>query len=124
MFELTVETSFAAAHCLKGYPSPCSRLHGHNWTVAVTVAGEELNDAGMLVDFKVVKDAVRDVVGELDHQYLNELPFFKAGTGPTAENIARHIYAAVAERFSGYRNVQVKEVRVAESPVAWVVFKP
>ncbi|MEW6573022.1 MAG: 6-carboxytetrahydropterin synthase QueD [Bacillota bacterium] len=124
MFELTVETSFAAAHCLEGYPSPCSRLHGHNWTVAVTVAGEQLNDAGMLVDFKVLKEAVRDVVGELDHRYLNELPFFKKGTGPTAENIARYVFSAVAERFSAGDRVHVKEVRVAESPVAWVVYKP
>ncbi|MEW6446775.1 MAG: 6-carboxytetrahydropterin synthase QueD [Bacillota bacterium] len=124
MFELTVETSFAAAHNLNRYPSPCSRLHGHNWTVAVTVAGKELNDAGMLVDFKVLKDTVRDVVGDLDHQYLNELPFFKAGAEPTAENIARLIYEAVTERFSAYQEIRVKEVKVAESPAAWAVYKP
>ncbi|HIE12694.1 MAG TPA: 6-carboxytetrahydropterin synthase QueD [Desulfotomaculum sp.] len=124
MFELTVETSFAAAHCLKGYPSPCGRLHGHNWTVAVTVAGERLNDAGMLVDFKVLKEAVRDVVGELDHQYLNELPFFRTGAEPTAENIARYIYTAVAARFSAYPDIQVREIKVAESPAAWVVYRP
>lgn len=123
MFELTIETSFAAAHRLKGYPSPCGRLHGHNWTIAVTVAGEQLNDTGMLVDFKVLKEAVREVVGELDHQYLNELPFFQTGTEPTAENIARYIYAAVAARFSAYHGIQVKEVKVAESPAAWVVYR-
>lgn len=124
MYELTVETSFAAAHCLEGHPSSCGRLHGHNWTVAVTVAGEQLNGAGMLVDFAVLKQAVREAVGELDHRYLNELPFFSGGVAPTAENIARHVFETVAAKLSAHTNFQVKEVRVAEAPASWVVYRP
>uniref|UniRef100_A0A7C2E3U2 6-carboxy-5,6,7,8-tetrahydropterin synthase n=1 Tax=Ammonifex degensii TaxID=42838 RepID=A0A7C2E3U2_9THEO len=124
MYELTVETSFAAAHCLEGHPSPCGRLHGHNWTVAVTVAGEELNAAGMVLDFAVLKQVVREVVGDLDHRYLNELPVFSGGTAPTAENIARHVFSAVAAKLTAHPDVRVKEVKVAESPVSWVVYRP
>ncbi|MEW6173150.1 MAG: 6-carboxytetrahydropterin synthase QueD [Bacillota bacterium] len=124
MYELTVETSFAAAHCLKGHDSPCGRLHGHNWTVAVTVSGDELSPSGMLLDFTVLKEVVRDAVAVFDHRYLNETLPFSDGDQPTAENIARSISEAVAGRLSAYPNVRIKEVRVAESPTAWVVYKP
>jgi len=30
MYELTVETEFAAAHHLRGYQGKCENLHGHN----------------------------------------------------------------------------------------------
>ncbi|MEW6181965.1 MAG: 6-carboxytetrahydropterin synthase QueD [Bacillota bacterium] len=124
MYELTVETSFAAAHCLEGHDSPCGRLHGHNWTVAVTVAGKELNSSGMLLDFTILKQLARDAVAVFDHRYLNETPPFSAGRQPTAENIARSILEAVVAGLSAYPNVKVKEVKVAESPGAWVVYKP
>ncbi|RJX16644.1 MAG: 6-carboxytetrahydropterin synthase QueD [Ammonifex sp.] len=124
MYELTVETSFSAAHCLEKHPSPCGRLHGHNWTVAVTVTGDELNTMGMVVDFAVLKQALREAVAVFDHRYLNELPPFCDGAQPTAENIARHIWGAVAEKLAAYASVTVKEIKIAESPSAWVVYRP
>lgn len=124
MFELTVEASFAAAHQLEGHPSPCGRLHGHNWVVALTVEGEELAPSGMVVDFKVLRGVLQEVVAELDHRYLNELPFFRNGTPPTAENIARYIFLRATEKLSGQPGVCIREVRVAESPSAWVIYRP
>ena len=38
MFELIVETDFAAAHNLREYQGQCERLHGHNWKVQVVLA--------------------------------------------------------------------------------------
>ncbi|MGQ9512564.1 6-carboxytetrahydropterin synthase QueD [Thermodesulfitimonas sp.] len=124
MFELTVETSFAAAHQLEGHPSPCGQLHGHNWVVALTVAGEELAPSGMVVDFKVLKGVLQEVVAELDHRYLNELPFFRNGAPPTAENIARYIFLRAAAKLHGQPGICIRQVRVAESPSAWVVYRP
>ena len=117
MFEIEVQDTFDAAHRVVSYPGKCDRLHGHTWRVEVNAAGTELDELGMLVDFKGVRQKIQDVLGELDHQYLNELPMFKEhNINPTAENIAKYIYSAIksSKVFDGERAV-LKSVRVWES---------
>jgi 6-pyruvoyltetrahydropterin/6-carboxytetrahydropterin synthase len=53
MYMLTIRTSFAAAHNLKNYQGDCENLHGHNWKVEVAVTAQELDKAGLGIDFKV-----------------------------------------------------------------------
>jgi 6-pyruvoyltetrahydropterin/6-carboxytetrahydropterin synthase len=119
MYELTVERGFAAAHCLRGYDGPCSRLHGHNYRVEVTVAGRELDAHGMLMDFGILKAVCDAVIEPLDHQHLNEVePFVE--TNPTSENLARFVFASVAASLrdpaQGIANpVRVTRVRIWES---------
>jgi len=116
LIELTVEIPFSAAHRIEGHPGPCARLHGHNYRALVTVAGERLDSLGMLVDFGELKDLCSQVIGDLDHQYLNELPAFRDGN-PTAESIARYVYrglaAAIAQQ--GWKQLRVARVTVCES---------
>ena len=76
MFELKVVTHFAAAHQLKMVAKKCENLHGHNWKIEVCVAGETLNDAGVLVDFGELKQNVSEIMTRLDHNFLNELDYF------------------------------------------------
>ena len=95
-YSLKVSAAFAAAHSLRNYPGECSRLHGHNWKIEVEVEAAALDELGMAMDFKTVKRAARDLAGELDHRYLNEIsPFDKIN--PTAENIAAYLYAGLSE---------------------------
>jgi len=90
MFELKIVTNFAAAHQLRMVAKKCENLHGHNWKVEVCVAGETLNDAGVLVDFGEIKKHLSKVIAMLDHKFLNELEFFHDGN-PSSENIAMYI---------------------------------
>mgnify|MGYP000014476652 FL=1 len=53
----------------------------------------------MAVDFKVMKQAAREVSDELDHRYLNELDAFKE-INPTAENIAAYMYKEISARIN------------------------
>ena len=94
MFELKVVTNFAAAHQLKMVAKKCENLHGHNWKVEVCVAGETLNDAGVLVDFGEIKKHLSKVIAMLDHKFLNELEFFH-DSNPSSENIAMYIAKAL-----------------------------
>ncbi len=94
MFELKVVTNFAAAHQLKMVAKKCENLHGHNWKVEVCVAGETINDAGVLVDFGEIKKHLSKVIAMLDHKFLNELEFFHEGN-PSSENIAIYIAKAL-----------------------------
>lgn len=92
---LTKEFKFEAAHQLLNHNGKCRRLHGHSYRVFVEVKGEikpqdGLSDEGMVVDFSVVKEAWDSIVGDLDHQNLNET--IGPEVGPTtAENIAKWV---------------------------------
>ena len=116
MFEVSVEDSFAAGHFLRNYQGKCEKPHGHNYKVRVTLAGEELDKAGLLVDFKDLRDVMKQVIDRLDHQMINEVAPFTT-LNPSAENLARYFYDEVhrwLERRSGGR-VVIKNVTVFET---------
>jgi len=101
-YTLKILTDFASAHTLRDYPGACARMHGHNWKVEVEVAASELDAMGMGVDFRVIKQAARDVAERLDHRYLNDLePFTRLN--PTAENIAAYFYQELSAQLSNDR---------------------
>ena len=91
MFEVTVEDTFAAGHYLRNYKGKCENPHGHNYKVRVTLAGKELDKAGLLLDFRELKEAMRPVIDRLDHQMINDLEPFKV-LNPSAENLAKYFY--------------------------------
>lgn len=91
MYEIKVKTNFSAAHNLENYHGKCEHLHGHNWVVEAAFRYEGLDKTGLAVDFKIAKDQLKEVVGRLDHSYLNNLDFLKK-INPTSENIAKFIY--------------------------------
>lgn len=121
MYELTVRDHFDAAHSLRGYPGECRKLHGHTWDVEVTVAGEKLDEIGIVYDFKQLKDDLRAVLGDYDHVFLDEVAPFDA-LNPTAENLARVVYERLAAIVGPV--VTVREVAVWESPIAKLVYRP
>jgi 6-pyruvoyltetrahydropterin/6-carboxytetrahydropterin synthase len=96
MFELKILSHFAAAHQLTMVAKKCENLHGHNWKVEVCVTGERLNEAGVLVDFGILKQHVKAVMSRLDHRFLNELPYFK-NNAPSSENLAVYIADSLQE---------------------------
>ncbi len=111
VFEVKVIGSFAAAHNLLDFRGKCENLHGHNWKIEVVLRGTRLENNGILVDFADVKGAVREALEEVDHKYLNELPFFKENN-PSSENIARFLF----ERLSAKLNT---DTRWLYSVTAW-----
>ena len=115
MYEVMIEEEFSAAHALRGYRGKCENMHGHNWKVEVYARGEQLDQVGMLVDFKDLKAATRRVMKYLDHQNLNELKPFDKEINPSSEHLAGFILHKVAEQISDTR-VQVYKVRVWETP--------
>ena len=114
IFEIYIETHFSAAHALKGYPGDCARLHGHNWIIQVYARCHELDDIGIGIDFRVIKENVKDVLQGLDHFNMNELPAFQEDN-PTSENIAKYLYRELSKRIDSDK-VKVSKVKVSETP--------
>jgi len=94
MYEIRVESEFAAAHYLREYQGKCENLHGHNWKIEVRFRAAQLGKADMLMDFKKARDVVNGVIEKFDHRYLNDLDEFKEAN-PTTEVIARILYHAI-----------------------------
>jgi 6-pyruvoyltetrahydropterin/6-carboxytetrahydropterin synthase len=120
MYELKVVTQFAAAHNLRNFRGKCESLHGHNWKVEVVIRGKDLDESGVVLDFAEIKTATREVLIELDHRYLNEVPFF-ATHNPSSENIARYLFQRLSERLNDPR-VMVTRVSAWESEDACATY--
>jgi 6-pyruvoyltetrahydropterin/6-carboxytetrahydropterin synthase len=121
MYEITVEAGFSSGHYLRNYHGKCENPHGHNYKVYVTLAGKTLDDAGMLLDFKLLKQVMRPTVDYLDHRMINDLEPFVAEINPSAENLARYFYdktAAQVAEMSGGR-VHVKDCTVYETDTSF-----
>ena len=116
VFEIYMQTHFSAAHALRGYPEDCARVHGHNWIIDVFVRCNKLNEIGIGLDFREIKESVKGVLNDLDHFNLNELPAFQ-DVNPTSENIARFLYRELS-RHLNTDSITVSRIKVSETPGA------
>jgi 6-pyruvoyltetrahydropterin/6-carboxytetrahydropterin synthase len=120
MYELKVVTRFAAAHRLTMVGTKCENMHGHNWKIEVFLTGEKLDEAGVVMDFGDIKTRLREIIGRLDHQYLNELAMFQ-GRQPSSERIATYIAAELQQAIQ-HPAVRVSRVSAWESEDACATF--
>lgn len=120
MYYLKTNQSFDSAHFLHGYQGKCANIHGHRWKVVVTIKSQALQtddqNEGMIVDFKDLKNDLKTITDHFDHALIIEtgslsnklyqalidenfriitLPF-----RPTAENLAKHIYQLLADKYT------------------------
>lgn len=116
MYELKILSHFSAAHQLRDFKGGCERLHGHNWKIEVHVVGRNLKKNGLVIDFRVVKEATKRVLDELDHKFLNELDAFKT-LNPSSENISCYVFKALSRELNS-NDVTVSKVTAWESDSA------
>lgn len=97
------------------------RTHGHTYFVNITIAGDELDHNGFLVNFADLKKLIHN---QFDHHLLNDLEPFK-GKNPSTEIVAQTIYTMVKDYLSK-RDNQPKCVQVflRETPTSYVVYRP
>ena len=120
MYELIVVTKFAAAHQLTMVGAKCENMHGHNWKIEVYVTGEKTDDAGILMDFWIIKKHVREIMAMLDHKYLNELEYFQHNQ-PSSENIAYFVATELQKRMDN-QAASVSRVTAWESEDACATY--
>ena len=117
-YTLKVVSDFASAHTLRGYPGACSRMHGHNWKVETEIEASSLDETGMAIDFKTIRQATIKLTDKLDHRYINEISPFDT-VNPTAENIAANIFENLSKALNS-KSVRVKAITLWETERACV----
>jgi 6-pyruvoyltetrahydropterin/6-carboxytetrahydropterin synthase len=131
MFRVTKEIHFCFGHRLMHYPGKCRQLHGHNGRIVVTVAGNELDELGMVADFSALRRHIGDWIERtLDHRMLlhkddplvpvlREMgdPVVAMDEHPTTENIAKYVFDYVERE--GY---PVVEVTLWETPTSYATY--
>lgn len=92
-YTVSKSLEIAGAHKLNlTYDSPCQNLHGHNWNIKVFVRAAKLDDNGMVIDFKHIKEVIHN---QFDHKYLNDI--LPEGFNPTAENMCRYFMCQIPD---------------------------
>lgn len=136
MYTIRKEFKFEAAHVLNTSESKeCRRIHGHSYRVEVFLSRMDLNSDGMVEDFKMVKEAFKPVIDELDHALVvKESAYSTAfknrnekviifGKNPTAENMAEFIYDFANKEILS-DEVFIDSIRVHETDSGYAEFKP
>jgi len=111
MYEISAVGHFDAAHFLRGYRGKCANIHGHRWKVEVTLQGAELNNLGILTDFMVVKNMLKEILNIFDHRMINDITPF-AQVNPTAENLAKYVFDEMAVKLRELTGPGVKMTKV------------
>lgn len=134
MYAVKTKVSFEAAHRLYNvdtYSSECrDNLHGHSYKVEVLVGVNDLNNAGMVIDFKLLKKIIKDVIEDkYDHSCIlrNSDPIAKVveenckkviivDNSPTAEWMAKEFYEMIQSRINTFSSdLHVISVGVQET---------
>jgi 6-pyruvoyltetrahydropterin/6-carboxytetrahydropterin synthase len=111
---ISVEFAFCAAHRLPYYDGPCSRLHGHNYKLQVTLEGKINPKDGMVRDFEEIRRKVWELaLGECDHHNLNDFL-----DNPTGEHLIVWIWERLKPQLVG-----LKELRLWETPEYCVTYR-
>ncbi|MCI9576761.1 MAG: 6-carboxytetrahydropterin synthase [Clostridiales bacterium] len=129
MFKIRSEVQFDMAHYLSGYQGKCSNIHGHRYRLIATFAAKELHQEGqlrgMVDDFTVVKQALKEIEDAFDHklvieeneegrrlqQELSGYTVVLVPYRPTAESMAQDIYRRLTAK-----GLPVYEVELFETP--------
>lgn len=123
MYTVSVQAHYDSAHFLRNYQGKCERLHGHRYVVEVALQTDTLNEAGIAFDFVDLKQHLRKLADELDHENLNDLePFLEVET--SAENQARYFYEELKRRLPPEQADGLLYARVWETPQQWAQYGP
>lgn len=120
MFEISVQRTFSAAHALM-LRGVRENLHGHDWRLTVVVAGDSLDEEGLLCDFHALEAALDETIAPFCNANLNDVEPFRR-LNPSAENVARHVAQVLAEDLPP--GLRVSRVSVTEAPGCEATYLP
>ncbi len=115
---ISKEFKFDAAHNLVNYHGKCENLHGHTYHLRVTLEGQPNTNDGMILDFGILKQIVKDkIIERMDHHYLNDLV-----PQSTAENLIRWIWKELESELNT-KNHRLYELKLWETESSFITLR-
>ena len=111
---LSKDFDFDAAQALPHFPEghKCHNLHGHSFQLTVSVRGQVDEATGILFDHAVISDAMKPILEQPDHVYLNDVVGLE---NPTIEMLSRWIWEKLAPQLPGLYELVLHETPRARS---------
>ncbi len=127
---------------LSRHPGKCRTPHGHSRSIEIILEADELNENGMVIDFKTLRDIAAPLVNAYDHALcVNSadpnfttlirlfgdavIPF--ENCEPTTENLARRLYEELRHCLHqpphSSRQLKLCRVRVSETAATWAEYE-
>lgn len=104
---------FEMAHQLTdSYSQECQEIHGHSYSVEVTLEGPIDPVTGMIMDFKKLKEIVKPIIDSYDHKFFTKESY---GANPTAENMANDIFWKIRKK-----TLLIIKIRLWETDTGYV----
>lgn len=142
MLSITRALTFDAGHRIPDHKSQCRNLHGHRYTLEITLSGQLINidrnsSNGMIMDFSDVKKLAKQhlvdfwehafLVYEKDklvRDFLESLPNHKTiviNSIPTVENLAQNAFDILdtVYRDKYKTGLFLKKIVLYETPNCW-----
>ena len=142
MLTITRKMEFDAGHRIPDHNSQCRNLHGHRYTLLITLTGEVVekageSDNGMIMDFGDIKALANQYLVNLwDHafivyqgdtkvrEFLDSMPDHKTvviDRVPTVENLAKIAFDTLKgvyqDRYG--RHLSLAKITLYETPKCW-----
>ena len=133
LIKVTRKYQFSAAHRLynpkfseqknKEIFAKCYNLHGHNFTVFITIKGRIDPETGMVINFTELKNLIKtNIINKVDHKYLNEdVKEFK-DLLPTTENMIEVFWNWLEKSFKG-KPYSLHKIKLYESENNYITKK-
>lgn len=122
-----------AHRVLGAYSKRCQGVHGHSYKIEIFLEDEKLDETGMVMDFKLLKEQVKPFIDAFDHSLLISLDdkdlidaninfnlnsrYILVPYNPTAEQMAKHIFQFLYEELK----INVVKVIVHETNTGYAI---
>ncbi|OFY63182.1 MAG: hypothetical protein A3H98_12445 [Bacteroidetes bacterium RIFCSPLOWO2_02_FULL_36_8] len=135
---ITKKITLEMAHSLWNYPGPCGNIHGHSYTLYVTISGEPAKangspEEGMVLDFSNLKKVIEKEISEpFDHSLIlnDAIPFDLKiqltrhhkkvcflGIQPTCENLVLEFSQRIKNSLPG--KITLHSLKLQETDTGW-----
>ena len=114
---LSKDFEFEAAQSLASFPPghKCRNIHGHSFKITISVTGQVNPETGILYDHSQITQAMRPLIAQLDHAYLNEIPGLQ---NPTIELMSHWFWTHLTPQLPG-----LSEITLHETPRARCTYR-
>lgn len=135
-------------HMLSKHPDACRFPHGHTRRIEFVLEADDLDERGMVCDFKIIKLAVGEYIDTFDHAMCmnSQDPMYQTlreaygdriivfeDAEPTTEALARRFFDVCSARIAAYGSkpdaryplaagVRLVSVRVWETSSSWAEY--